>query len=930
MKFSAKQQERVELCTPSSPTFLTPFTLQIMRISLFVFVFSFTGLQLLFGLTLKSQDMKATPVTVGLNNESIQSALKKIEKQTDFRFFYRKSDIKELPILSLPPASRTVEETLNELFHQSDFTFRQLDQSILIERKKADQAPERRISGKVLVENTKAVAMYVLVELLRQTDSALVGHGYTDSTGVYRIPTNHHSAMLLRVSGMGYHVYTTMVTDTAQQVSIPDIYLKPNINQLKEVTISSAKPLIQRKSDRFIINVANSSLSINNNVWDVLKQTPLVEADDNGALSISSKQGAVVYINDRKSNLTGQALFNYLKSLPSSTLSNIEIVTSPGSEFDASGNAGILNIVFKKRESDGYQGSLSFTSRQASYNSQQASASFNYRKGKLGISTVPYLNRDRKWVVEKHDIDFLGAQTQNIFNFSTLDRKDFRNFYGGVLGIEYNITPRQTITGNVDYNPENQDLNWVNNSLYLNKTTKAVDSGFVFTNNSKIKGHFLDVGLNYQLNLDTLGQSIIASVDYFDYINRRQQFTYATVNGTNEVRRDEIADLPQKIKNYTFAIDYKLPLGANAKLKLGARSFNTFTDNNLHYTVADASGVYRNDELRSTSYQYEEHINAAYSSIDLTLGKYWGLTAGLRLEQSNTKGRETIRNEATVDKDYLNLFPTVALNYSPGPGHVFSYTITKRIERPDFWQLNNLRIYVNPTQYVEGNPFLESSYILKNEFSYTLKGNYIFLLSYSRLTNNFSQFTLANNNNNITRVAWLNYGTGDIADLAFVGNFVVGRLIKSSTTLSGSYMSYNGKAGDEVIDNSGFRGNFKMNTTINIAEKRGLTAYVNFFYITPRISDIGERSRFKGRSDLTIGFRKKINQFEFTLSGADLLKSSANKSEVNSKYATVYNNNYFDARSVSFNIRYNFGNSKVKKNKTNESAAKEISDRSRQ
>lgn len=924
MKFSAQQQKALAGYGQNLPSSFTPFIIQIMRISLLVFVFSFISLQLLFGITLKSQDMKATPVTVGLNNESIHTALKRIEKQTQFRFFYRKDDIKEMPILSLPPASRTVEQTLNEIFHQSDFTFRQIEDNILIEKKLANQAPDRKVTGQVFIENSKDPAMYVLVELLSKADSALVGHGYTDTTGTFNISTAHASAMLLRVSGMGYQVYMRELRDSGNRVNVEPIYLKPSINNLKEVTISSSRPLIQRKSDRFVINVAGSSLRMNSTVWDVLKQVPLVNADDNGSLSISSRQGAVVYINGRKSNLSGDALFNYLKSLPSATLNNIEIVTTPGSEFDASGNAGILNIVFKKRQSDGYQGTLSVTDRQATYNSQLFSGAFNYRKGKLGIDITPYYNRDRKWIIERHDIDFLGAQTNNIFNYSTLDRKEYRNFYGGNMGIEYNLTPRQIISANIDYNPNHQTLNWVNNSLYLNKATQKLDSSFVFTNDSKIKGHSLDLGLNYQVNLDTLGQNIVASVDYFEYINNTSQQTYATVNETGEVRRNEIATMPQQIKNYTFAIDYKLPIGSSIKLKLGARSFNTFTNNNLLYQVADASGNFVDDALRNTHYRYEEHINAAYASADIALGKNWSTTAGLRLEQASTKGKELIRNEAAVDKDFLNLFPTLAVNYTPNSNHAFSYTLSKRIERPVFWQLNNLRIYVNPTQYVEGNPFLQSSYILKNEFSYTLKSNYVFLLSYSRLTNNFSQFVLANNNDNVTRVAWLNYGTGDIADLTFVGNFSIGKRIKSSLTLSGSYVNYQGKAVDEVIDNSGFMANFKMNNTVTISKAAAVEGYVNFSYITPRVSDIGEDSRFKSRSNLSVGLSKTVNQFVFTLSGADILKSSANKSTVRSKYATVYNNNYFDARSISLNVRYNFGNINFGKKKPKESAAKEI------
>jgi len=317
MKFSAEQQKALAGYGQNLPTAVAPFIIQLMRIGLLVFVFSFISLQLLFGFTLKSQDIKATPVTVGLNNESIHTALRRIEKQTSFRFFYRKSDIKELPVLSLPPASRTVEQTLQEIFQQSDFTFRQLEDNILIERKKADQLPERKFTGRIFIENSKDPAMYVLVELLSKADSALVGHGYTDTTGTYNISTAHAQALIMRVSGMGYQGYSKELSDTGNRVEVAPIYLKPSVNNLKEVTISSSRPLIQRKSDRFVVNVSNSSLSINNNVWDVLKQVPLVNADDNGSLSIAAKQGAVIYINGRKSNLTGQALFNYLKSFPS-------------------------------------------------------------------------------------------------------------------------------------------------------------------------------------------------------------------------------------------------------------------------------------------------------------------------------------------------------------------------------------------------------------------------------------------------------------------------------------------------------------------------------------------------------------------------------------------------------------------------------------
>ena len=923
MKISAKQQDNGELYTLVFKPY-TPFIWQLMRISLLSIFLLCIGFQLLMAIHVKGQGMSTVQVTVGLNKEPFTVAIKEIEKQTKFRFYYRKADLEELKQLSLPTASRSVTQTLYELLKNTAFTYKQIDLNILIERKKESPRQERKISGKIYIENTRTPITYAVVELLKSSDSTLLAHSYTDTAGTYHILANTNSGLLLRVSGLGYQSYTTKIEEGEESVEVPPIYLKVVVSQLKEIVVSANRPLIQRKADRFVVNVANSSLSINDNVWDVLKQVPLVNADDNGALSIISKQGAIVYINGRKTNLSGPALYNYLKSLPSSTLNNVEIITAPGSEFDASGNAGILNIIFKKQESDGFQGLLSANTRQGNYNTHQVNGAFNYRKGAFGINVAPFLARDRKLITEKKEIDFKGASTSDLLNLSVLKRHEFRNFYGANLNAEYSLSSRQLLSGNVNYSPNQQTLEWNNHSLFISKSTQQVDSSFLFTNNHAIKGHSLDVGLNYQFNLDTLGQNIVVSADYFEYVNKTNQVTLATLDGTPGIKRNEISILPQEIKNYTFAIDYKKPIGKIAKFKLGLRSFNTSTNNNLFIGVADQNGVYVKDELRTTNYQYEEHINALYTGLDFGLGKLWSISAGLRLEQSSTFGKELITQRVAVDKDYFNVFPSLSVNFTANANHIFSYTLSKRINRPDFWQLNNLRIYSNPTQYVEGNPFLQSSYILKNELSYTYRSRYIALLNYTRLTDNFSQFLLANNDNNITRIVWLNYGTGDGIDLAFIANFSVGKFIESSLTATGSYNRYKGNAEEEVIENSGFSANLKLNNTIHLNKKKGWSAFLNANYLTATVYELAEGSKGKPRGSLSVGFRKVVNQFVFTLSGNDILQTMANRSILNSRYAITNLNNYWDTQTVQLNVRYNFGNTKLKKNKPQENAAQEV------
>lgn len=900
---------------------------QFMRVSLLCFLIALLTSQLLTAAFVKGQDIAATPVTIGLNNEPITSAIKKIEKQTTFRFYYRSSDTKTISPLDLPQAKRTVAQTLTELLKNTNFTFRQMDQNILIQKKPENQLPERKISGQVFQEHTTETVPYVLVELLRSRDSVLTGHGYTDTAGRFQITTTENTDLLLRVSGVGYEIYTSKLSAGNTGMTVPAVFLKPSVNVLKEVAITATQPTIQRKSDRFIVGIGNSSLSLSNNVWDVLKKVPLVNASEDGELSILGKQAAVVYINGRKTNLSGEALHNYLKSLPASNINNIEVITSPGSEFDASGNSGIINIISKKRVSDGYMGSVSLSNSQAHYNTQVYNGSLNYRKGKLGINFTPYLNRLHQFIPEENVTDFINLGAKGQSTSTVLERNELKKDYGESFEAEYNLTPKQTIIATANYSLQRQTLYSLSNSSFIDNATQRTDSGFVTTADRRVKGHALDMGLNYHLNLDTLGQDLILSADYFNYLNNSTQLLTSTLKGTDQIRQNELSVLPQKVKSYTFSADYKLPINTTTQVKAGIRSFNTSTNNNMYYGIANSADVYVKDILRSTNYDYQEHIQAVYANLEHSWGKKISMVAGLRLEQSKTNGKELTRNEVAVNKTYLNLFPNLNVSYNHDQDNQFSYSLSKRIKRPDFWELNTFRSYLSPTFYVEGNPFLQPTYILKNELTYTFKKKYIFLANYTHMTNAFAQFLLANDTDNTIRGVRLNFGTINYVSGAFIMNQRISNVLQSQLTAELYYITYKGQAADELIDNSGMTGSLKLNNTITLSKKKLWTAYADMSYRTPQAINYSGDSKIKASGYLDLGIKKVINQFTLSLSGSDLLKTTTTRFQVNTSRTTNTGKNYYDTRRIQFMVKYNFGNSKIRKNETRNNAASETINR---
>lgn len=147
------------------------------------------------------------------------------------------------------------------------------------------------------------------------------------------------------------------------------------------------KKVFQKKADRLVFDVASSPIAKGSNVFDLLKETPMISSADDKTLQILGKNAVLIYLNGRKSNMSPDAVIELLKSMPSENIQKIEVITMPSSEFAVEGNQGIVNIVLKKKPTDGLNGNLRMENNQSYYNSQKASVTLNYRKDKLGLST---------------------------------------------------------------------------------------------------------------------------------------------------------------------------------------------------------------------------------------------------------------------------------------------------------------------------------------------------------------------------------------------------------------------------------------------------------------------------------------------------------------------------------------------------------------
>jgi outer membrane cobalamin receptor len=173
--------------------------------------------------------------------------------------------------------------------------------------------------------------------------------------------------------------------ETNKSRQLADIVLEPAAGALDEVKVETKKPFIERKLDRLIVNVENSIVSSGTTLLEVLERSPGVMVNQQTGINLKGKSGVIIMFDGKPTPLSGEDLITYLKSIPSSNIERIEIITNPSAKYDASGNAGIIDIRFKKDKRDGNNGTLGFSIGQGVYNKPSANASMNYRQGKWNV-----------------------------------------------------------------------------------------------------------------------------------------------------------------------------------------------------------------------------------------------------------------------------------------------------------------------------------------------------------------------------------------------------------------------------------------------------------------------------------------------------------------------------------------------------------------
>ncbi len=573
------------------------------------------------------------------------------------------------------------------------------------------------ITGTVLTENGDG-ADGSTVLLLKYKDSSIVNSTTAARNGSFRMADVQPGSYLLLLSKAGYSKqYAGPFNVTPGDVyAIPNLILKASVKQLNEVSVTGSRPEIEAEPGKVILNVQNSILAQGNSAFDILKQSPGVRVDNSGNISIIGREDALITIDDKPTNLTGEDLVSVLRGIQANMIDRIELITSGSAKYDAA-TGGIINIVLKKGLNTGFNASATGVAGYGKYYKSSVGLVLNDRTENFNIfGNYNYTdNKNFHTINTDREIDFENVLSDYQTNYQSIQQNHVNTFG---LGTDFYLSKSQTIGFFVNGSITNDNFAKSNNLNIYNQS--VFDSTIVA--NSSLNRHIsrVNYNLNYRGKLDTMGKTLSADVNYITY--DRSSAEYIT-NDFYDAAGDQyrnpllLQDLtPSNIKVWISKLDFSDPLSKTAKFEAGLKFSDAMSSNDIEFGPL-VDGLYIDDPGYPNHFNYNEMVNAAYADYQNQYDKF-NLTAGLRAEQTIAKGTSNIAGQI-VNSNYTDLFPQALLVYRYSDKTDFSLSYNRGITRPGYEEINPFLYYIDLYDYRAGNPALKPEYSNNIELSYS-------------------------------------------------------------------------------------------------------------------------------------------------------------------------------------------------------------------
>lgn len=593
------------------------------------------------------------------------------------------------------------------------------------------------------------------------------------------------------------------------------------------------------------------------------------------------------------------------------------MITSPGAKYDASGNAGIINLVTKKNIKEGLNGSITGNYNRNSYNSPSGSLSLQYKTGKFNFYTNDNISEFNWLYTNRLSLYYTDQKWEQSVN-SEYSNKNGR----AQVGVDYDLK-KNMILG-LMYSRGfggNDTKEHISSSLFSNSTLPDSLVRSDGTMHEVYKGKNTG-NVNYEWRIDTSGKKFSLSADYFSQqLMRERNFQVNSFSGSDpspkkDGTQNKINEDPSiTIRSVAGDLDLPYPIIA---VSLGGKASFVENDGDYVYQTLTPAG-YSPDSSKSNRFLYKEYIQAGYLSAKKKI-RDLEILAGIRVEHTDALGL-TPATQGAFHKNYTQLFPSATIGYKLNEHHNFALSYTRRIERPSYNLLNPFKTYYTENSYQQGNPALQPAITNGFLLSWFINSQYHLRIRINQVNNYWDRVYFTDSSTQVSVVSRTNLGKGMFYVLNFSFSETPAKWWELNGEISGTYNQFWLNAYGKENTYSGISGWIELNNSFYLSRNKTLIAELNGYYYSPRQKDYKlwrEMHNIDGGIKALLLDKTLVIGLAFDDPFATSSWFQTNKENGTTEYS------YDDQRSLSFSLSYKFGNKNMKTKKERAETIEEI------
>lgn len=761
------------------------------------------------------------------------------------------------------------------------------------------QSQNLAIEGKIKDDKNNLISFANLNLTLVGQGNGPIRHSVSDSLGNYRFNNLKTGKYILTATSMGFAEKKSdiILLDGQTATTHYDFTLTATANNLKGVTVTYQTPKIETEKGKLVFNLQNSALTSGQNALDVLSRLPGVSIDQNENILFKGASGVNVMIDGRMTYLSGGQLANYLKGLSAADLSKIELISAPPAEFDAAGNTGMINIVSKKKTKPGYAIDLRSVLSKAKYWMVNENVLASFNTSKLNIFGLFDFNTPHTYSANQSGNTIPADKNLQFRRTNIADHRIYYYTWRG--GINWKFLPKHQV--GASYHGYLDDF-----TAYKTTRVNTIENtsdlrSYILSNNKIVEPYrYHAFNLNYKFAIDSSGKKITADADFTSYKNysdalmRTQNFNANNqFTGEDQLRSSQ----PGFVKIKSFKVDADLPF-QQISIKTGLKYAQVSNDNQYRFETLQSGSFVEIPDM-SNHFKYKEQISAAYLSADKKIGKT-SVYLGLRLEHTDANGYTL--DQKLNQWSYTQFFPSLAIEQELNANNKLELSLSRRINRPSYTDLNPVRWYSDPYFYYSGNPTLVPELAWAYTLIYNLNKKYILSASYNH-SNNFISRRLAIDGNAIKSQS-ANFGNMNRFDLSASIPVKLFSFWQLQLFASGNYTSYpiSMVQGEKQLSQWGATASLQHDFLL----PANFRASVSSYYYSPELRGI---YLTKAAYFTDLGFKKALLNsrlnLQFTLS--DIFNTNRFRAASQTNITDYFYNDKPYSRRFSLSLSYHIG-----------------------